>query len=172
MESQCSVSSADFQSEDDQGGEMECEDNPQNWQSAVSPDVLASLTPQEIKRQEVINGDEALPRLHCDMAEMKCCVYANTFVFCPRSELFYTERAHLRKLKVLDCVFYQRLSKDGILPPEDIRNIFTNLEEIIQLHGNIKHVLLTYRMLIILHDTKTCATKERTVLQGSTEGSM
>lgn len=52
------------------------------------------------------------------------------------SELFYTERSHLRKLKVLDAVFYQRMNRDGILPPEDIRHIFVNLEDIIQLHGN------------------------------------
>lgn len=51
-------------------------------------------------------------------------------------ELFYTERAHLRMLKVLDCVFCQRLNRDGILPPEDIKHIFINLEEILQLHGN------------------------------------
>lgn len=54
-------------------------------------------------------------------------------------ELFYTERAHLRMLKVLDGVFHQRLNKDGVLPPEDVKNIFTNLEEIIQLHGNPTH---------------------------------
>uniref|UniRef100_A0A3Q3JHA5 DH domain-containing protein n=1 Tax=Monopterus albus TaxID=43700 RepID=A0A3Q3JHA5_MONAL len=107
MEVQCGLSSADIHSEDDQGGEAECEEDPLNWQSLVSRGVLASLTPQEIKRQEVIN------------------------------ELFYTERAHLRMLKVLDCVFYQRLNRDGILPPEDIKHIFINLEEIIQLHGNI-----------------------------------
>lgn len=51
------------------------------------------------------------------------------------TELFYTERAHVRMLKVLDHVFYQKLSKEGILPPADIKNIFTNLEEILQLHG-------------------------------------
>uniref|UniRef100_A0A3Q0S3D8 DH domain-containing protein n=1 Tax=Amphilophus citrinellus TaxID=61819 RepID=A0A3Q0S3D8_AMPCI len=96
----------DIQSEDDQGGEAECEEDPLNWQRLVSRGVLTSLTPQEIKRQEVIN------------------------------ELFYTERAHLRMLKVLDCVFCQRLSRDGILPPEDIKHIFINLEEIIQLHGD------------------------------------
>lgn len=38
-------------------------------------------------------------------------------------------------LRVLDHLFYQRLSKDAILPPADIKNIFTNLEEILQLHG-------------------------------------
>lgn len=56
MEVQCPVSSADIQSEDDQGGEMEFEEDPVNWQSLVSRGVLASLTQQEIKRQEVING--------------------------------------------------------------------------------------------------------------------
>lgn len=58
MEVQCAVSSADVQSEDDQGGE--CEEDPLNWQSLVSQDVLTSLTPQEIKRQEVINGDSTM----------------------------------------------------------------------------------------------------------------
>lgn len=52
-------------------------------------------------------------------------------------ELFYTERAHLRTLKVLDSVFYQRLKGDAILPPDDIKLIFINLQEIIQLHGDI-----------------------------------
>ncbi|XP_037604893.1 rho guanine nucleotide exchange factor 12-like isoform X1 [Sebastes umbrosus] len=115
MEVQCPVTSADIQSEDDQGGEMECEENPQNWQSLVSRGVLASLTPQEIKRQEVIN------------------------------ELFYTERAHLRMLKVLDCVFHQRLNRDGVLPPEDIRHIFINLEEIIQLHVSVTEQMTAIR---------------------------
>ena len=63
---------------------------------------------------------------------------------CPPSELFYTERAHLRTLKVLDCVFYQRLNRDAVLPPEDIKNIFINLEEIIQMHGNDIHTLLVH----------------------------
>lgn len=62
MEMQYGVSSADIQSEDDQGCEVECEEDPLNWQSLVSRGVLASLTPQEIKRQEVINGE--LPTLH------------------------------------------------------------------------------------------------------------
>uniref|UniRef100_H3BVY5 Rho guanine nucleotide exchange factor (GEF) 12b n=1 Tax=Tetraodon nigroviridis TaxID=99883 RepID=H3BVY5_TETNG len=116
MEVQCSVSPAEVHSEDDQVCEMECEEDRQNWQSLVSPGVLASLTPQEIKRQEVINA-----------------------------ELFYTERAHLRTLKVLDSVFHQRLKADAILPPEDIRLIFTNLEEIIQLHVSVSEQMLVIR---------------------------
>lgn len=59
MEVQCS---ADIQSEDDLGGEVECEEDPLTWQSLVSRGVLASLTPQAIKRQEVINGEP--PTLH------------------------------------------------------------------------------------------------------------
>uniref|UniRef100_A0A8C6Z8P9 DH domain-containing protein n=1 Tax=Nothoprocta perdicaria TaxID=30464 RepID=A0A8C6Z8P9_NOTPE len=52
--------------------------DPPNWQQLVSREVLMGLKPYEIKRQEVIN------------------------------ELFYTERAHVRTLKVLHNVFYQR----------------------------------------------------------------
>ncbi|XP_041864147.1 rho guanine nucleotide exchange factor 12-like [Melanotaenia boesemani] len=115
MEVQCVASSADIQSEDDQGGEVESEEDPLNWQRLVSRGVLASLTPKEIKRQEVIN------------------------------ELFYTERAHLRMLRVLDCVFCQRLNKDGILPPEDIKHIFINLEEIIQLHVSVTEQMTAIR---------------------------
>ncbi|XP_008302862.1 rho guanine nucleotide exchange factor 12-like isoform X2 [Stegastes partitus] len=115
MEVQCAVSSPDIQSEDDQGGEVECEEDPLNWQRLVSQDVLAKLMPQEIKRQEVIN------------------------------ELFYTERAHLRRLKVIDCVFYQRLNRDGILPPEDIKHMFINLEEIIQLHVSVTEQMTVIR---------------------------
>ncbi|XP_041657068.1 rho guanine nucleotide exchange factor 12 [Cheilinus undulatus] len=116
MEVQCAVGSADIQSEDDLGGEVEGgEEDPLNWQSLVSRGVLASLTPQEIKRQEVIN------------------------------ELFYTERAHLRMLKVLDSVFYQRLNRDAILPPEDLKHIFINLEEIIQLHVSVTEQMTSIR---------------------------
>uniref|UniRef100_A0A8C9TH42 Rho guanine nucleotide exchange factor 12 n=1 Tax=Scleropages formosus TaxID=113540 RepID=A0A8C9TH42_SCLFO len=109
------VTSADVQSEDDQGNEFEFEQDPPNWQQLVSREVLAGLTPHEIKRQEVIN------------------------------ELFYTERAHLRMLRVLDSVFYQKLTRDAILPPADIKNIFTNLEEIIQLHGSISEQMTAIR---------------------------
>ncbi|XP_056905599.1 rho guanine nucleotide exchange factor 12 isoform X2 [Takifugu flavidus] len=91
------------------------EHDPPYWQQLVGREVLAGLMPQEIKRQEVIN------------------------------ELFYTERAHVRMLRVLDHLFYQRLSKDAILPPADIKNIFTNLEEILQLHVSILEQMAAVR---------------------------
>nr|XP_020455795.1 rho guanine nucleotide exchange factor 12 isoform X2 [Monopterus albus] len=91
------------------------EHDPPNWQQLVGREILAGLRPHEIKRQEVIN------------------------------ELFYTERAHVRMLRVLDHVFYQKLSKDAILPPADIKNIFTNLEEILQLHVSILEQMAAVR---------------------------
>ncbi|XP_028274909.1 rho guanine nucleotide exchange factor 12 isoform X2 [Parambassis ranga] len=91
------------------------EHDPPNWQQLVGRDILAGLRPHEIKRQEVIN------------------------------ELFYTERAHVRMLRVLDQVFYQKLSKEAILPPADIKNIFTNLEDILQLHVSILEQMAAVR---------------------------
>lgn len=51
---------------------------------------------------------------------------------------------------MLDCVFYQRLNRDGILPPEDIKHIFINLEEIIQLHGNVNHRIERGRIISVM----------------------
>uniref|UniRef100_A0A8C8JHR9 Rho guanine nucleotide exchange factor (GEF) 12a n=1 Tax=Oncorhynchus tshawytscha TaxID=74940 RepID=A0A8C8JHR9_ONCTS len=90
---------------EDDQGGTDSEHDPLNWQQLVGREILAGLGAHEIKRQEVIN------------------------------ELFYTERAHLRMLKVLDNIFYQKLTREAILPPADIKNIFTNLGDIVQLHG-------------------------------------
>lgn len=80
MEVQCAASSADIQSEDDQGGEMECEEDPLTWQSLVSQGVLASLTPQEIKRQEVINGESLQnPECHIKMLKYAYSIYTSTY---------------------------------------------------------------------------------------------
>ncbi|XP_048837433.1 rho guanine nucleotide exchange factor 12-like isoform X7 [Brienomyrus brachyistius] len=106
---------AEVESEDDQGGEVSSEPHPPNWQHLVGKEVLDGLTPHEIKRQEVIN------------------------------ELFYTERAHLHMLRVMDSVFYQKLSRDAILPPADIKSIFANLKEIIQLHVSIMEQMTAIR---------------------------
>lgn len=46
----------ELQSEDDQGSDVYSDVDPPNWQQLVRRDVLAGLTPHEIKRQEVING--------------------------------------------------------------------------------------------------------------------
>ncbi|XP_076146442.1 rho guanine nucleotide exchange factor 12 isoform X3 [Alosa pseudoharengus] len=109
------VGLAETQSEDDQGSEMDSDLDRPNWQQQVTREVLASLTPHQIKRQEVIN------------------------------ELFHTERSHVRRLKVLDSVFYQKLTRDNILPPADVKSIFTNLEDIIQMHVSISDQMNSIR---------------------------
>ncbi|XP_062995051.1 rho guanine nucleotide exchange factor 12 isoform X2 [Elgaria multicarinata webbii] len=95
--------------------DFDMETDPPNWQQLVSRDVLLGLKPSEIKRQEVIN------------------------------ELFYTERAHVRTLKVLDQVFYQRVSREAILPHADLRKIFSNLEDILQLHAGMNEQMKAVR---------------------------
>lgn len=49
------MGAADVQSEDDQT--TDSEHDPPYWQQLVGREVLAGLRPQEIKRQEVINGE-------------------------------------------------------------------------------------------------------------------
>ncbi|XP_038609248.1 rho guanine nucleotide exchange factor 12 isoform X4 [Tachyglossus aculeatus] len=100
---------------EDEQSENDLETDPPNWQQLVSREVLSRQTPYEIKRQEVIN------------------------------ELFYTERAHVRTLKVLDQVFYQRVSREGILPPSELRKIFSNLEDILQLHIGLNEQMKVIR---------------------------
>ncbi|XP_035884266.1 rho guanine nucleotide exchange factor 12 isoform X2 [Phyllostomus discolor] len=95
--------------------ENDLETDPPNWQQLVSREVLVGLKPCEIKRQEVIN------------------------------ELFYTERAHVRTLKVLDQLFYQRVSREGILSPSELRKIFSNLEDILQLHIGLNEQMKAVR---------------------------
>uniref|UniRef100_A0A8D1V040 Rho guanine nucleotide exchange factor 12 n=1 Tax=Sus scrofa TaxID=9823 RepID=A0A8D1V040_PIG len=100
---------------EDEQFENDLETDPPNWQQLVSREVLLGLKPCEIKRQEVIN------------------------------ELFYTERAHVRTLKVLDQVFYQRVFREGILSPSELRKIFSNLEDILQLHIGLNEQMKSVR---------------------------
>nr|XP_033773720.1 rho guanine nucleotide exchange factor 12 isoform X2 [Geotrypetes seraphini] len=95
--------------------DFDVETDPPSWQQLVGREVLRGLKPHEIKQQEVIH------------------------------ELFYTERAHVRKLTVLDQVFYQRISREGILPISDIRSIFSNLDEILMLHVGLNEQMRSVR---------------------------
>ncbi|BFZ14028.1 hypothetical protein BsWGS_17067 [Bradybaena similaris] len=67
-------------------------------------EILRKLKPKEKKRQEVIN------------------------------ELFYTERAHLRNLKVLDLLFYRPMKQEKGTMSDLAKALFPNMEEMISLH--------------------------------------
>ncbi|XP_053460181.1 rho guanine nucleotide exchange factor 11 isoform X4 [Nycticebus coucang] len=94
--------------EDDLGqlSDLEPEPDAQNWQHTVGKDVVAGLTQREIDRQEVIN------------------------------ELFVTESSHLRTLRVLDLIFYQRMRKENLMPREELSRLFPNLPELIEIHNS------------------------------------
>ncbi|KAM4702657.1 rho guanine nucleotide exchange factor 12 isoform 2-T2 [Rhinophrynus dorsalis] len=100
---------------DDEPCDLDQEVDPPNWQQLVSREILQGLKPHEIKQQEVIN------------------------------ELFYTERAHVRTLNVLDQVFHQRGIREGVLTTVEARSVFSNLEEILQLHVGLNEQMKAIR---------------------------
>ncbi|ELK02715.1 Rho guanine nucleotide exchange factor 11 [Pteropus alecto] len=93
--------------EDDLGqlSDLEPEPDTQNWQHTVGKDVVAGLSQREVDRQEVIN------------------------------ELFVTEASHVRTLRVLDLVFYQRMRKESLLSREELARLFPNLPELMEAHN-------------------------------------
>ncbi|XP_048826817.1 rho guanine nucleotide exchange factor 11 isoform X2 [Brienomyrus brachyistius] len=76
-----------------------------NWQETVDPETLAELGPREVDRQAVIY------------------------------ELFTTESSHLRTLRVLDQVFFQRMRT--VLSSEELACIFPNLPRVYELHASL-----------------------------------
>lgn len=78
------LGAADIQSEDDQGTDSECD--PPNWQHLVRPEVLAGLRPHEIKRQEVIHGED----WHCQ-TPLKLILYFQSILSICFKILQYTE---------------------------------------------------------------------------------
>ncbi|XP_015282233.1 PREDICTED: rho guanine nucleotide exchange factor 1-like [Gekko japonicus] len=92
------------QSEENEPRVSELELEPPNWRELVGPDTLLRLKKSEVKRQEVIN------------------------------ELFITEHAHVRMLRVLLEVFYQPLLTEGFFGATDLENIFPSLEDLVDEH--------------------------------------
>uniref|UniRef100_A0A8C0IY08 Rho guanine nucleotide exchange factor 11 n=1 Tax=Chelonoidis abingdonii TaxID=106734 RepID=A0A8C0IY08_CHEAB len=103
--------------EDDLGqlSDLEPEPDTQNWQHTVGREVMAHLTHREIDRQEVIN------------------------------ELFATEASHLRILRVLDVVFYQRMKRENLLSREELGLLFPNLPDLIDIHNSLSESMKKLR---------------------------
>ncbi|XP_070547722.1 rho guanine nucleotide exchange factor 11-like isoform X9 [Ptychodera flava] len=87
--------------------DMEAEQDTPNWQNTIDKDILKSLKPKEIKRQEVIN------------------------------ELFHTEKTHVRNLKILDRIFMKPMRQEQLLTPEMIRLLFPSLEDLLEMHTSL-----------------------------------
>ncbi|XP_077192819.1 rho guanine nucleotide exchange factor 1 isoform X2 [Paroedura picta] len=92
------------QSEENEPRVSELELEPPNWRELIDSDTLLRLKKSEVKRQEVIN------------------------------ELFITEHAHVRMLRVLLEVFYQPLLTEGFFGATDLENIFPSLEDLVDEH--------------------------------------
>lgn len=61
-----------------------------------------------------------------------CALIDNFFYF---SELFHTERSHVRALKVLSHVFHKPLLESQVLPLDQIQLLFSNLDEMLMIHS-------------------------------------
>ncbi|XP_074794722.1 rho guanine nucleotide exchange factor 1 isoform X2 [Natator depressus] len=92
------------QSEETEPRVSELEPEPPTWRQRVPPNALLRLKKGEVKRQEVIN------------------------------ELFLTEHAHVRMLRVLLELFYQPLLSEGFFLEAELTNIFPSLEEMTDEH--------------------------------------
>ncbi|XP_057302148.1 rho guanine nucleotide exchange factor 12-like isoform X2 [Hydractinia symbiolongicarpus] len=97
----------DSEEEIESDSDLEVETEVQNWQTIADKKTLKQLKNKDVKRQEVIH------------------------------ELIHTERTHVRNLKVLDKVFYRPLINKNILPIHQIKLIFPNLEELIDIHESL-----------------------------------
>lgn len=61
------------------------------------------------------------------------------------SELFHTERTHVRNLKVLDRLFYKPMIQEQLLPADFISLLFPNLEEMLEIHSNFNQKMKARR---------------------------
>ncbi|XP_012822895.3 rho guanine nucleotide exchange factor 1 isoform X1 [Xenopus tropicalis] len=103
------------QSEETEPRVQEAESDPPNWRELVPPEILLRLKKSEIKRQEVIN------------------------------ELFFTEHAHVRMLRVLHDVFYIPM-QNGWIPTLELENIFPSLDDLIEAHAVFLDTLKRLRL--------------------------
>nr|XP_046236179.1 rho guanine nucleotide exchange factor 11 isoform X1 [Scatophagus argus] len=92
----------------------------QNWQDTVPPQLLSTLSPREVERQAVIY------------------------------ELFTTEVSHLRTLRVLDQVFFQKMR--SVLNSDELACIFPNLPQVYELHASLCEAMKKRRETPIVQD--------------------
>ena len=50
-------------------------------------------------------------------------------------ELFYSERSHVRNLKVMQQLFYKPMKDDPVIPADFVTLLFPNIDDVIELHG-------------------------------------
>lgn len=95
--------------------DIESDPVPPEWTASIPEEVREKMTEDERKRQEIIN------------------------------ELFYTEKSHVRGLKVLERIFYRPMKEKEILNTEQLNLLFANLEEMVQIHSTFNNSMKALR---------------------------
>ncbi|CAL8080561.1 unnamed protein product [Orchesella dallaii] len=91
--------------------DIEIEQDPPDWTKDVPEETLSGLDRLEKKRQEVIN------------------------------ELFHTERLYVRKLKIMDRLFFRPIVSQQLLSADVVHLLFPNLEEVLEIHEQFNSTL-------------------------------
>ncbi|XP_065902948.1 rho guanine nucleotide exchange factor 12-like isoform X2 [Dysidea avara] len=70
-------------------------------------------------------------------------------------ELIYTERTHMKKLKVMLYIYKKSLTRQKILHPEEVAQLFPSLEELVQQHSmllaSLKERVATSKDELVTH---------------------
>lgn len=74
------------------------------------------------------------------------CVMISEFSFLFLPELFHTERLYVRKLKIMDCLFYRPIKSGQLVSSELIHLLFPNLEEVLDIHDQFNCSLKKKRL--------------------------
>lgn len=53
-------------------------------------------------------------------------------------ELFYTEKAHVRNLRVMQRIFYQPMREENVVPPEIVNLLFPNIDDVFEVHCELR----------------------------------
>ncbi|XP_049818465.1 rho guanine nucleotide exchange factor 12 isoform X2 [Aethina tumida] len=85
------------------------------WQALVPEEQRKNLDPQEQKRQDIIN------------------------------EIFATENSHVRNLRVLHKIFYEKLRSSQVLKTDELHLIFPNIRDLFEVHNEFNRQMRRQR---------------------------
>uniref|UniRef100_A0A8C3MTE4 Uncharacterized protein n=1 Tax=Geospiza parvula TaxID=87175 RepID=A0A8C3MTE4_GEOPR len=114
---------------------------PESW--ALSLENPTPYTPKMGRRSMDspslgLGADAFLPHLLEDQAGQQSCPSAQSWQHSEViNELFVTELSHLRILRVLDLLFFQRLRREQLLSREELGLLFPNLPDLIDVHSSL-----------------------------------
>lgn len=63
----------------------------------------------------------------------------------PVSELFHTERSHVRNLRVLDYIFRKPLQSHKVLKQDDVNLVFPSLGDLLEVHTHFNNAMKSKR---------------------------